>query len=204
MDRPSVLLKRYIAKLTGDEIFTTRDCLPFGSRAAIDQGLSRLVKANILVRLARGVFMLKNSHRKKPSIGEIAQVKAQSFGRLIATHGSTLAYQCGLQAKPPKEVLFSVNSSSSTFKAGNIQVHLKKTCWRKMSLQRLRVGKVLIALWHVGQGNSNQAKVTKAIGQFGHRDKVTLRESMRWIPAWLGANFLEFPFNHINRQLVTI
>ena len=45
MGETAKLMNRYIAGLAPGQLFTTRECLPFGSRAAIDQKLFRLVKA---------------------------------------------------------------------------------------------------------------------------------------------------------------
>ena len=126
------LMRHFISGIKPGKLFTTRDCLPLGNRAAIDQALCRLVKRNVLVRLARGVFT-RSSTEPKPSLQEIVKLKAKSFGRRIAAHGSTLAYNLGLteQKLPDDKVVFATDSSSSKFKCGDITVYFKKTCWRE-------------------------------------------------------------------------
>ena len=52
----SAHIRRYIFSLTDNAIFSTREFLNFGKRAAIDKCLSRLVKRGEIIRLARGLF----------------------------------------------------------------------------------------------------------------------------------------------------
>ena len=216
MAETASLMRNFISGVKPGTLFTTRECLPLGNRAAIDQALCRLVKRNVLVRLARGVFT-RSSTEPKPSLQEIVELKAKSFGRRIATHGSMLAYNLGLtkQKLPNDKVVFATDSSSSKFRCGDITVYFKKTCWRKMSLQKSKAGKkklalqeskvgeALVALWHLGKHGCYPQQIGKVIAGLG-RHKVLLRESAPWIPAWLSAYFLHIPLNHLNRQLVTV
>src|SRR5438309_1180711 len=58
------LVTRFIARIGFDKLFTTRQLLLYGTRAAIDQALSRLVKAMHIARVARGVFIRENFQKK--------------------------------------------------------------------------------------------------------------------------------------------
>ena len=208
MGETKTLMRRFIAMLEPDKVFTTRECLPFGKRAAIDQTLCRLVKRNAIVRLARGVFT-KSSTRHKPSLEEIASAKAKAFGRRFGAVGSKLAQEFGLikpqqpQQQPDEKAVFSINSSSSTFKCGDVTIYLRKTCPRKVVLQESQAGKALVALWHMGKYLCCAEQVRKAIAELGRVDTQRLRESAPWLPAWLSAYFLDFPLNHLNRLLIT-
>lgn len=204
MGQASILLKRHLRGLKPGVLFTTRDCLPFGSRAAIDQALYRLVKSGYIVRYARGVFARTAVDESAPSIEEIAMKKANSFGRQLAAHGSALAKQLGLTKQADNPFIFSTNSSSSTFKCGDITVYLRKTCFRKMSLQKLPVGKAIGALWHLGKQTCKMEQVAFAVAQFPQKHKMLMRECACWIPAWLGRFFLSFRFDAIHRQLVAV
>ena len=127
MAETASLMRHFISGVKPGKLFTTRDCLPLGNRAAIDQALCRLVKRNVLVRLARGVFT-RSSTEPKPSLQEIVELKAKSFGRRIAAHGSALAYDLGLteQQLPDDKVVFATDSSSSKFRCGDITVYFKR------------------------------------------------------------------------------
>jgi hypothetical protein len=204
MGQASIQLKRHLRGLKPGTLFTSRDCLPFGSRAAIDQALYRLVKTGYIVRYARGVFARPSVDEPAPTIEEIAIKKANSFGRHLAAHGSTLVQEVGLEKRAKDLFIFSTNSSSSTFKCRDITVHLRKTCFRKMSLQKLPVGKAIGALWHLGKQKCKMEQVAFAVTQFPQRHKTLMREAACWVPAWLSRFFLFFRFDAIHRQPVAV
>ena len=131
-------------------------------------------------------------------------MKAYSFGRLIAPHGSTLIQELDPKKQTNDEVIFYTDSSSSQFKYGEITIHLKKICWRKMSLQKSKTGKALVAFWHMGKQRTYIDDIAKIIEGFGTLDKMRLRESATWIPSWLSAYFQDLQFNAIRRQLVFV
>lgn len=139
MGEITTLVKCYVAGLQPDQLFTTRDCLVFGSRTAVDQVLSRLVKSKVLVRLTRGVFTRNSLNQPKPSPYEVARIKASSFGRHIVAGDSMVLQEPEQEAQPNKKIVFLTNSSSSTFKYDDITIYLKQACWRKMSLQESKV-----------------------------------------------------------------
>jgi len=92
----SSLIRRHILTLPEGGTFTTRDVLCFGTRAAVDQALSRMVKARKIRRLARGVFAKDPSYSEEYSLFEIAKLKAQAFGRKITQHPWTIASELGM------------------------------------------------------------------------------------------------------------
>ncbi|MBY0547278.1 MAG: hypothetical protein K2W95_08280, partial [Candidatus Obscuribacterales bacterium] len=50
-------IRRFLTTIVEGAIFSTRDLLSLGSRAAIDSALSRMVASGIIVRLASGLFL---------------------------------------------------------------------------------------------------------------------------------------------------
>lgn len=66
-----------------DVVFTTRQLLPCGTRAAVDHALSRLVSKNVIRRLAVGVFIAVAAVTQSPSIYDIASAKAIAFRKRI-------------------------------------------------------------------------------------------------------------------------
>jgi hypothetical protein len=78
-------IRKHIFGLPVGKIFTTRDCLTFGRRGAIDQALSYLVKRGVIRRLARGVFVRDPLENMIFTNAEIAKAKAEAFGRRFAT-----------------------------------------------------------------------------------------------------------------------
>jgi hypothetical protein len=57
----SQCIRQHILRLGRTEPFTTKDFLIYGTRASVDQTLSRMVKVGFIVRLAPGVFARESS-----------------------------------------------------------------------------------------------------------------------------------------------
>jgi len=189
----TAFIRKFVFNLPEGKIFTTRDCLQYGFRAAIDEALYRLVKTGVIRRLCRGVFVRDSTEQMVFSDYEIAKVKAESFGRLIREHANTLAAEMGLRTKASVEVKFAVNSRSSQFQYGEKVIHLREICERKMRLEPDddKSGRVLRALWQVGreEGQMRREVVAKALGVFKKVDYAQLRQSAKWLPAWLNDSF---------------
>ena len=93
---PTTFILAFINRLKSGQIFTTRDLLHTGWRAAVDKALSRLVAREYIIRLSRGVFIRNDYQVIMPSIDKIANVKAAAFGKHILAHGADAARQLGL------------------------------------------------------------------------------------------------------------
>ncbi len=181
----TTFIRRHTAGLAKGEMFTTRDCLKYGSRAAVDKALSRMVSSGQLTRLARGVFMRADGLCARPSILEIATVKAQSFGRLIVRHGADLAREQGLRAQGNPQPTYLISGSSSSFHYGEIVIHLKNGCMRKIRTGKSPAAQVIRALWQLGERGCTKEKVHSATRLFGRTDRQEFRDSAAWMPAWL-------------------
>lgn len=184
----TAFIYRHIARLPKGQLFTTRELLPYGSRAAVDQALCRMVKSGWIVRLARGVFSRNASIRH--SIWQIARVKARAFGKQIASHGSEIARELGLVAEGKRdEHVFSVNGRSSSFRAGNQVVRLKGTGPRRMRIGNTQAGKAVKAFWHIGNAASSNTQVAAAFQTLGRVERARLTQLSVWAPAWLCSRF---------------
>lgn len=186
-------IKRFVVSLSFGKLFTTRECLLFGPRNAVDQALSRLVKRGMIVRVARGVFMREGSDVNSISVLDVARVKAESFGRKIATWSGHVAVELGIVPGAQREETFYVDSSSSSFKFGDVAVHFKKTCPRKLRLGDNPAGRALKALWHIGKRNCSPVQVMNATRPCLRWDREEIRFSLQWLPDWLSSYFVHRP-----------
>lgn len=75
----------FIRRRGRGKVYTTKDLLHLGSRAAIDQTLSRLVRAGELQRLARGLYYYPKSD-PRPGINAFTLLsRFSALGRLPPT-----------------------------------------------------------------------------------------------------------------------
>jgi hypothetical protein len=203
----SSYIRRHIFGLIEGATFTSRDCLAFGSRAAVDQALSRLVKCGGIRRLARGVFAKDSSEKKKYSDFEIANIKAEAFGRKIVMYAGAVAQELQLpQAmatlpQPHSEISFAINARTSKFCVGKRTIHFKQVSLRKMRMSESKAGQAMRALWHIGRQCLSNDVIQQAILKFNRDDRLELRQNIRWMPFWLTASLRLTPRWHAVRPI---
>lgn len=190
-------IRRYINRLTDNDIFSTREFLNFGKRAAVDKCLSRLVKRGDIIRLARGLFK-KFDGNSLPIAYVVALHKARAFGKQIVMHANDAAKVCKLtlsnndtknkDMSEPSWVIqstYSINSHSSQFHYGKRLIRFCGISARKMFLGDSPVGLTIRALWHLGKYNCNERAIMIALLTFSRQQRQELRQSAHLMPAWL-------------------
>lgn len=179
----AALIKNHIAKIEDDKPFSTRDFLSYGSRPAVDQALWRLVNAGLIIRVARGLFIKKDS--PIPTIIEVAQAKAAAFGRTIVTHGSEAAKSLGLNCNKKNEIAYATNGRTSSFRFGKLVIKLIGTSPRKLGLQDDPIGSIIRALWYHGKANCTKATIMQATMTLNRPQKTELRKLASVMPWWM-------------------
>jgi hypothetical protein len=187
------LLRNLTSRMGDGQIFTTRSIIGIGSRPAIDNAISALVKEGAIVRLARGVFAKAPLHQM-PAPFVIARIKAESFGREFLEHQEATAQRISLTEKlPPKSrnfVYATTASSSSSFQYGRVRIHLKAISARRRQLQRgCEVSDLLKGLWHLGRWAVKKKLITKRIKGWGIKQTSTLSKLAPGAPYWLTSWF---------------
>jgi len=189
----TAFIRKYVFNLPEGKIFTTRDCLKFGYRAAVDEALYRLVRGGIIRRLCRGVIVRDTTQQMVFSDYEVAKVKAQSFGRKLKQHATNLAFEMGLTKTTFKTPTFAVNGWSSRFRYGEKVIQLRETCERKMRFEPEddKPGRTLSALWQAGREERQMTRelIAQATGDFKKAEHEELRRRTKWMPAWLNDSF---------------
>jgi hypothetical protein len=179
----SSFIRRFVYSRKEGLPFTTRDCLHFGFRAAVDMTLWRLVERGVIRRLARGVFVKDPMNRFHFTDFEIAKLKAEAFGRKIALHPGAIAAELNLGEK--SESIFSVDGQTSKFKIGDRTIHLKQCSPRKLWLDGCKAGHAMRALWQMGEWQLNDEAIETVAWKCNRVDKETFFSYLRWLPGWL-------------------
>src|SRR5260370_26790098 len=98
-------IRNHIKEIALGEPFTSTEFSGLGTRASVDQALSRLVKRGEIARVSRGVFIRpKNSRyvgQVMPELSKVAQVIANAHGETIPVHGAEAAPRPGLTTQLP-------------------------------------------------------------------------------------------------------
>jgi len=163
----------------------------------VDKALFRFVHANVIIRLADGVFMRIAVDTPLPSIAEIAKIKSTAFAKELVEYGGTLADEAGLETEAPEQPTFYINGSSTSFRyiRAGITIVLKSASKKRMRLKETPQGKVVRALWHLGKEFCSEKIVAQVLEQYPVPDiREILALSKAWMPAWL-ADY--FPTPHV-------
>lgn len=190
MSTPSYI-RRHINNLPDDKAFSIRDFLIYGPRYTVDQVFHRLVVEGRIIRLARGVYM-KETARRMPSLAEIIEVKVASFNRKIVIHGSKAASKLTEKGRNEQTLVFASNGATSSFRVGNLVVHLVRASARKMQSGDSPTGLAIRALWHFGKRVCNVEVAAKMVWEFQQNDRKELRLSAPLMPQWLRDCFARF------------
>ena len=177
---------RCIAMLKEGQMFATRNVLCYGSRAAVDQALSRLVDEGRIRRLIRGVFMRNDPGVPDPSIEEITAFKMEVFGRRAFTSAKNAAIKLGLIKEEKEDPnSFATNARSTSFRYKAMRISIKGMALRKLKLGDTRVGLFIRAMWHFGKYGLTNEIYRKGIDLLGSNEVLELRNNIILMPWWM-------------------
>ncbi|HEY9775263.1 MAG TPA: DUF6088 family protein [Planktothrix sp.] len=182
------LIRHEIDQFAPGELICTRQFLHIGSRSAVDTELWRSVNDGSLTRIVNGVFARPPTGDEviePPSAREVAEIKARAFGKTIVSDHADAARQFELTTQDEKgEIVFRVSGRTSQFRFNGTYIYLRAASRRKIQLGDSTLGKLLRALWYLGETECErsqpqiEAKLIKAAS-------ITNRRIAGWIPWWL-------------------
>jgi hypothetical protein len=181
----SAHIRKFVFNLPKGVIFSTRQLLNFGSRAAVDQCLCRLVKNGDIRRLAWGLFMRDYIDVPMPSAFLIATEKAKAFGKEIALAGTEAARLLGVVASGERKTTYAINGRSSSFKYQKMRIYFKGISARKFSLGDNPIGLAIKALWQLGKGKCQYKDIRLVSLNFHRAQRQQFRLSRHLMPTWL-------------------
>jgi len=140
-------------------VLSPKEFLHLGSRAAIDQTLSRLAKAGKLLRVGRGAYVAPVSSRfgsRAPAPEKVVNAMASQSGEVVAPHGATAANTLGLTQQVPIREVYVTSGHTRKLKLGRSEVLVKHVPSWMLALGTRPAGAAVRALaWmgkeHVGE-----------------------------------------------------
>lgn len=182
------ILSRIIGRGRGF-VFTPVDFLDLGSRAAIDQALSRSARAGKIRKLARGLY---DYPRRDPKLGVLAPTDDKIADALkgrddirLQPSGGHAANVLGLSTQVPVRVVFLTDGRTRKVQLGKRQILLKKTTTRQMATAGRISGTVIQALRWIGQRHMDEQIVSSLRRRLSDADKKQLLKDLRYAPAWI-------------------
>lgn len=144
---------RYAAKLPEGKPMAAKELLHLGTRAAVDQTLSRLVRRGALLRVGRGLYVRPVESRfggRAPSATRTVEGLAAQRGETIAVHGAVAANALGLTTQVPVREIYLTSGRSRRLNVGSQIVELRHAPSWQLILPGRSAGDVVRALAWLG------------------------------------------------------
>lgn len=182
-------IRNRINEIGVGEPFTSTQFNAFGTRASLDQTLSRLVRQGEIARISRGVFVRPKRSRYvgevMPEPSKVAQAIANAHGETIQVHGAEAARLLGLTTQMPVHAVFYTSGPSRELKLGKLQLILKHVARRKLVLSGRPSGLALSALWYLGKEQVSTNTIKAIREKLAPQAFEELKAETPSMPAWM-------------------
>ena len=183
------IMKRVSAHAKG-WVGTPKDFLDLGSREAVDQALSRLVKAGQLRRVGRGLYDKPriSSVLKRPAPVDLEAAiaaLARQTGAHIMLDGLEAANRLGLTNAVPAKACYVTSGPSRTVKVGGQTVQFRRASPSVMQWAGKPAAPVAQALRWLGPDAAADTQVVSTLKRhLPDEVKRNLWKNSRYLPGW--------------------
>ncbi len=183
---PSLILSR-AASLPEGGVLSPKEFLHLGSRAAIDQALSRLAREGKLLRVARGTYVAPVSSRfgtRAPAPEKVVHALAAQSGEVLTPHGANAANALGLTQQVPIREVYLTSGRTRTLKLGRSEVTVKHAPRWMLSLGSGQAGEAVRALAWMGPNHVRES-LAALRRTLAPSEWQTLAASRAALPSWM-------------------
>ena len=187
-DLPQQVLT-HAASLPEGASLCAKALLHLGSRAAVDQALSRLARSGALLRAGRGVDVLPVRGRfgaRAPEVAKVVQEWASQRGETIVGSGAEAANALGLTTQVPVRQVFLTSGPSRKLKLGSQTVELRHAPPWQLLFPGQAAGEVIRSLAWVGPSRS-EAALGKLRRKLPASQLQAIANARMRLPAWLAS-----------------
>ena len=178
---------KHVSTLPEGAVLHPKGLLHFGSRAAVDQSLSRLARSGQLMRVCQGVYVSPIKTRfgtRPPEMEKTIDALSKMWGETIVPSGGSMANALGLTTQTPVRSVYLTSGPDRILKFGEMTVELRQAPkWQLVFPNRLS-GDVVRALAWMGP-----KEVEHCLGEVSPRltqeDIEELAEARAIVPEWI-------------------
>jgi hypothetical protein len=182
-------LKGQVEKRGRGAVFVTREFLELGSRAAVDEALSRLTKEDVIRRLGRGLYDYPRLHVSLGPVpaapDQIAAALARKTGSRIQITGARAANSLGLSTQVAARPIYLTDGHRRTFQVGGQTIELRHASPRSMAGAGRVEGMVIQALRHLGPDHIDAGTIEHLRHILTDREKAALQREAPNVSGWL-------------------
>lgn len=184
------IMKRVSAHGRGKRVCSPTDFLDLGSREAVDQALSRLVKAGKLRRIGHGLYDMPrfSGVLKRPApanMDAVISALERRDGVRIMPDGPVAANQLGLTNAVPAKVSYLTDGSSRTLKIDGTTIQFRHANPRVMQWSGKPAAPVFLALRWLGREAAADDQVVSTLKRrLPDKVKTDLEKNIGDLPGW--------------------
>jgi len=177
----------FASRLPEGTPLAAKELLHLGSRAAIDQVLSRLVGRGTLLRAGRGVYVLPVESRfgtRAPSTVKMVAGLANQRGETIVSHGAAAANALGLTTQVPMRAVYLTSGRSRQLKLGAQTVEFRHAPIWQLIFPGRAAGDVVRALAWLGPEKAAEA-IQKLRSKLPSSELEEVASARARLPTWM-------------------
>ena len=183
----SNLILNHASKSPEGALLCPNALLHLGTRAAVDQALSRLARGGRLLRVCQGIYVRPIETRfgtRPPATEKVIASLSELLGETIVPSGSAAANTLGLTSDVPVESVYLTSGSNRRLKLGELTVELRHAPRWQLVAPNQMAGDVVRALSWLGP--QEVEKSFRIIEQkLSSEDLEELAASRAIMPGWI-------------------
>lgn len=179
----------YASKMPEGVPLTAKDLLHLGSRAAVDQALSRLARRGSLLRVGRGLYVRPVEGRfgaRPPEAASVVQALATQRAEGVVPHGAAAANELGLTTQVPVQEVYLTSGPSRKLYIGKQVIALRHAPAWQLVLPNHKGGALIRALAWLGPARASET-IAALQGKLSQAERGAVAEVRRLLPTWMAA-----------------
>ncbi len=174
-------------------MFTPNRFLDLGSRAAVDQALSRLAAGDTIRRLAFGLYDYPKKHPElgllSPNPDAIARAISEKDESRLQPSGAYAVNLLGLSQQVPAKIVYLTDGSDKSVEVGNQRIQLRRTTPKNMATAGRPSGLVIQAFRHLKKDGVTDDHIATLQRTMPDADRDRLWKDRVHAPAWMHPHF---------------
>ena len=170
-------------------VFTPADFLDLGTPHAVGMALSRMVRAGVLRRVARGLYDVPRSHpllgELSPSTDALVQAVARRDGVVVQPLDVEATNLLGLSEQVVAKPVFETNGPSRKMRVGEQEIEFRHRSPRRVTAAAESSNLVFAALRGLGKAHVTLERVAHLQQMLPPKQRAQLLKDLPLAPAWM-------------------
>lgn len=177
-------------RLGSGKVHTSKDFLDLGSRAAVDQVLSRLVEHGTIKRLGRGLYYIPRFNpalgiETAPDVDEVARTLGRKTGSRVVPSGAVAANRLGFSTQVPAKPVYLTDGRTRTVRVGNVSMLLKHAPPKDLPLGNPSSAMVFQGLLYMGKDAVGADMIASLRKKLSAGNRRQLLKDARYVTDWV-------------------